>query len=293
MKRSRVRRTASCWAMTIALSSACASTPEPEPEPSAELYYNQAMDVLKGNTVLFFLTDVDSQKAVDLLQRVIDDYPYSELATEAELKIGDIRYDQFRYEEAQSYYQDFVEAHPKNPKVPYALYRNGLSYFAQIRDPDRDQKPTNDAIKQFEVVLDKHPESEYAGPAREKLRECKDQLAQRHAKIANYYYREGVCHAAIKRFELALDEYPEHTDNLQSRARLGLCLRQMERQAEGDRLLGAVLTQELDEELLEELTLQLGADMERLRTLGLEAIPGPGGANSTAQAGKSPEVSGQ
>ena len=275
--------------MTIALSSACASAPAPEPEPSAELYYNQALDVLKGNTVLFFLTDVDSQKAVELLQRVIDDYPYSELATEAELKIGDIRFDQTRYEEAQSYYQDFVEAHPKNPRVPYALYRNGLSYFKQIRDPDRDQKPTADAITQFEVVLDQHPDSEYAGPAREKLRECKDQLAQRDARVANYYYREGLCHAAIRRYEQALEQYPDHTNNRQSRARLGVCLRQMERKEEGDRILGAVLTEEIDEELLEELTLQLGEDLERLRGRGLEALPGPGDS-STAQVNSGRDV---
>jgi len=289
MTSGRAHRLLACWAMTIALSSGCASTPAPEPEPSAELYYSQAEEMLKGSTVLFFLSDVDYQKATELLQRVIDDYPYSEFATLAELKIGDIRFDQMRYEEAQSYYQDFVELHPKNPQVPYALYRNGLSYFKQIRDPDRDQRPTNEAIKQFELVVEKHPDSEYASKARERLRECRDTLATRHAKIGNYYYKEGVCHAAIRRYTQAIDEYPDHTDNRLTRARLGVCLRKMERAEEGDRILGAVLTEELDEDLLEELTLQLGDDLEALRGRGLEAIPGPG-ASSTAQINSGPDV---
>jgi len=63
----------------------------------------------------------------------------------------------------------------------------------------------------------------------------------------------------------------------------------MERPEEGNRILGAVLTEELDEELLEELSLRLGDDLERLRGRGLEAIPGPG-ASSTAQATPAPDV---
>ena len=80
------------WAaplLTIALFLACASAPPVEESlPSAEGYYSAALEKLDGQRVMFFFNDVDYPGAIELLQEVIDNYPYSEYALLAELKIA-------------------------------------------------------------------------------------------------------------------------------------------------------------------------------------------------------------
>ena len=50
--------------------------------------------------------------------------PYSEKATLAELKIADIHFERESYEEAASYYQDFVELHPNHAEAAPRICSN-------------------------------------------------------------------------------------------------------------------------------------------------------------------------
>src|SRR5262249_56414415 len=96
----------------------------------------------------------------------------------AELQIGDIHFERGEYEEASSYYHDFVELHPNHAKVSYALYRNGLCSYNQMRESDRDQAPTREAVAQFKALIERYPQSDMAPDAQKRLRECEDRLAQ-------------------------------------------------------------------------------------------------------------------
>jgi outer membrane protein assembly factor BamD len=143
----------------------CASAPPDEEVPSAETYYKRGVEILKGRRVLFFFRDVDHARAVELFQEVIDNYPYSQFATLAELKIADTHFEQGNFEEAASYYQDFVELHPNHPEIPYAILRNGLCAFEQIGGVNHDQTSTAEAIAQFRVLIDRYPGSDEAKEA--------------------------------------------------------------------------------------------------------------------------------
>ena len=151
--------------LTIALLCACATAPPEEELPSAESYYQRGVELLKGRRVFLFFTDVDYPEAIESFQEVIDNYPYSEFAVLSELAIADIHFERDEYEEASSYYHDFVELHPNHPKVAYALYRNGLCSYNQMRAADRDQAPTREAVAQFRALLERFPSSEMAPDA--------------------------------------------------------------------------------------------------------------------------------
>ena len=250
----------------LLLAAACATTPPLEEIPSAESYYNNGLEVLAGQRVMLFFRDVDYPRAIEFFQEVIDNYPYSEYATLAELKIADVYYDQGKYEEAASYYQDFVELHPTNLAVPYAIYRNGLCSFERLRDPDRDQTPTHDAVAQFRVLLERYPDSEYAAPARDMLARAEDQLADHDIHIGDYYLQRRQCHSAVGRYRSALVEYPHHSRRLETMFRLAQalsCLNETD-QAVGlyRQVLGLGPEPELADQIHEEL-LALGVEMDR------------------------------
>jgi outer membrane protein assembly factor BamD len=244
---------AALTALALLLSLACAGTPPQEEIPSAERYYQRALEALEGRPVFLVFRDVDYAKAIELFQEVIDNYPYSDYATLAELKIADVYFEQERFEEAGSYYQDFVELHPKHPQVSYAIYRRGECAFRQMRDQDRDQTPTQEAVAQFRFLLEEYPQSEYAPDARLKLGEAENRLAAHVLEVADFYFDRKQYYAAADRYREALEAYPLHSDRLRTLYRLALSLQNLGQEAEARRILAQILQNEPDSDLTEEV----------------------------------------
>ncbi len=244
---------ASALALTLAISSGCANAPPVEELPSAEAYYQRGLDALKGQRFLLLFTDVDYARAIELFQEVIDNYPYSEHAVLAEIQIADVYFDQQNYEQAASYYQDFVELHPKHPKVPYAIYRHGLCSAERMRGSGQDQEATRTAIAQFEVLLERYPDSEYTADARTRLVEATDRLVEHDVHVGDFYLRRGECYAAVSRYRSALTQYPRHSARLETMRRLASALRCTGRDDEAVVLLARILAEEPDGELREEV----------------------------------------
>jgi outer membrane protein assembly factor BamD len=110
-------------AFVLVTATACSSPPPAfDDVPPAEELYEEAVEILKGRSWLIFRT-TNYVKAIEKLQSIIDNYPYSDVAVLAELKIADAYFDDFRYDEALSYYRDFADLHPQNEKVPYTIFR--------------------------------------------------------------------------------------------------------------------------------------------------------------------------
>jgi len=250
----------------------CASSPPIEEVPSAEAYYRRAEELLKGERVFIFFRDVDYDQAIELFQEVIDNYPYSEYATLAELRIADIHFDRENYEEALSYYQDFVELHPNHPRVPYAIYRNGLCGFEQMREPDQDQTATYDAAAQFQVLLDRYPDSADAENARRMLRRAQDQLVAHDVQVGDFYMDRGDYYAALRRYRNTLGEYPHHTDRVITMARLADSLKALHRYYEAEQLYTQVLQMEPPEEIHDRVLEQL-EDIQVLGRAGAPPLP--------------------
>jgi outer membrane assembly lipoprotein YfiO len=225
----------------VLLAWGCASAPPEEEVPSAETYYKRGLEILEGRRVLFFFRDVDHARAVELFQEVIDNYPYSQFATLAELKIADTHFEQGNFEEAASYYQDFVELHPNHPEIPYAILRNGLCAFEQIGGVSQDQTSTAEAISQFRVLIERYPDSKEAKEANARLQTAVDKLADHEIEVGLFYYRRGDYHAATRRFREAMVKYPEHTDRLHTMVRLGNSLKHMGHLEEAEEVFQQVL----------------------------------------------------
>jgi outer membrane protein assembly factor BamD len=231
---------------------ACASTPPSEEIPSAESYYRRGLETLEGRRVFLFFRDVDYARAIELFQEVIDNYPYSDFATLAELKIADVYFEQERYEEAAGYFQDFVELHPSHPQVPYAIYQRGLCSFERMRAPDQDPGPTHEAIAQFTVLLERYPTSQYTEDGRAKLEEAENRMAEYSIGVGDFYFDRGQYYAAAERYRETLEAYPDHRQHQRTQYRLALALRNMGYEQEASRLLVQLLSSQPDGELAED-----------------------------------------
>jgi outer membrane assembly lipoprotein YfiO len=143
-------RTAVLAGSLVALAVACASGPPPqkfEDLPSAaDLYKKGTTQVAKEENSFHWFLKPDFSGAIETFQNIIDNYPYSEQAVLAQLAIGDAYYKSEKYDQALSYYRDFVELHPEHHQVPYAMFQTAMSYYKQSRDASRDQTATKEAL---------------------------------------------------------------------------------------------------------------------------------------------------
>jgi outer membrane protein assembly factor BamD len=224
---------------------ACAGSPDAEDfgeVPSAEDLYAEGLAKLEKGRVYFWLIDTrDHQGAIDTFQDIIDNYPYSDYATMAELRIADAYYEQELWEEALSYYRDFSELHPDNEKVPYTILRTALAYYHQSRPANRDQTATRQALKQLERLRKSYPQAAESEEADQLWRELRTRLATSVMNIANFYMDRGEYRCAADRYRSVLNEYPGLGLDAEALFKLGLCYREMNLEGEAARIFQVIL----------------------------------------------------
>ena len=107
----------------------------------------------------------DSDAARKKFQELIEKYPRSERADNAQFWIGEIYYREKWYEKAILEYQKVIENYPKGNKVPASLLKQGLA-FLNLGDK------TNSRLI-LEELIKKHPKSNEAKIAKDKVKSLK------------------------------------------------------------------------------------------------------------------------
>ena len=230
--------------MTLAM--ACASGPPDAEEfgevPSAEVLYAEGVAKLEKGGIHFWFIDLrDHQGAIDTFQDIIDNYPYSDYATLAELRIADAYFDQKLWEEALSYYRDFSELHPDHERVPYTILRSALSYYYQSRPANRDQTATRQALVQLERLRSDYPQAVESDEADELWRVLRTRLGTSVMNIGNFYMKRSEYRSAADRYRSVLNEYPGLGLDAEALFKLGLCYREMNLNDEAARIFQVIM----------------------------------------------------
>ena len=174
-------------------------------------------------------------------QAIIDHYPYSDYAVEAELKIADAYFDDEKYDEALSYYRDFADLHPRNEKVPYTILRSALCRERQIRTANRDQTATRDSLLHLDRLLAKYPHSPEAQQAEILWRDLRTRLAENVAEIAQFYQEREEYESAAERYRSLLNEYPGLGLDALALYNLGICYLEIRKTEEAERIFQAIV----------------------------------------------------
>lgn len=169
-----------------------------EQEVPVEQIYNRAKNALDAG---------DYKEAVKSFDEVEQKYPYSELATKAQLMSAYTSYSNGQYDDAVMALERYIALHPGHKDAAYAYYLMALCYYDQISDVRRDQKVTERAMDALSQVVNRFPDSDYAKDAKFKLDLTRDHLAGKEMEIGRYYLRRGIYNAAINRFRGVLEKY--------------------------------------------------------------------------------------
>jgi outer membrane protein assembly factor BamD len=168
--------------------------------PTGENYYSLGQQAFaqhdyKGSAIYF--------------QKLIDQYPFSPYAEDAELKIGLSQYQDKRYAEAISSLGDFEKMHPTSKQIELASYYLAMAHYDQIGRPDQDQSNTEQALQQFEIIERRYPETGFAALAHQQISVCREMLARHQLLIGDFYYKKANFRAAESRLAELMQKWPD------------------------------------------------------------------------------------
>ncbi|HZO83460.1 MAG TPA: outer membrane protein assembly factor BamD [Candidatus Binataceae bacterium] len=151
----------------------------------------------------------DYKGATIYFQKLIDQYPFSPYAEDAELKIGLAQYQMKHYAEAIASLTDFEKMHPTSKQIELASYYLAMAHFDQIGRPDQDQTHTRLALEQFEIIERRYPETGFAALAHQQIAICREMLARHQLLIGDFYYSRANFRAAESRLAELMQKWPD------------------------------------------------------------------------------------
>ena len=151
----------------------------------------------------------DFKSAIISFQAIKDRYPYSKTVITAELKMAESNILLKDYEDALDVYDDFEKLHPKDSNIPFVIYQKGMCNLEQVRTIDRDPTYTLKARREFERLVKRFPENEWANKARANLRKCITYIAEYELYVGHFYYKMGEYVSALDRYTFVIKNYPD------------------------------------------------------------------------------------
>ena len=160
--------------------------------------YKVGMESLKNGDVLFAAKKFNEAEML---------YPQSEWAPKASLMAAYSFYSQDYYEDAILELQRFIKVYPKNQNLDYAYYLLANCFYETIVDEKKDLESIINARKNFIILTNNFPNTEYALDSAFKLDLIEDILASKEIYIGRYYLDKKKWIPAINRFKTVVDDY--------------------------------------------------------------------------------------
>ena len=136
-------------------------------------------------------------------------FPQSIWAPKSALMAAYSYYSQDYYGDAIAELDRFIKIYPYDKNLDYAYYLLGTSYYEQIVNEEKDLQSMTEAKKNFTIVINKFPKTEYSLDANFKLDLINQILASKEMYIGRYYFEKKKWIASINRFLNVINDYNE------------------------------------------------------------------------------------
>ena len=134
-------------------------------------------------------------------------FPQSEWAPKSAIMAAYAYYIQDYYEDSIAELIRFKKRYPKHRNIDYVNYLLGINYYEQIVDEQKDLGSIVKSKEQFEYILAKFPNTDYALDSKFKLDLINDLLASKEMYVGRYYIERKKWIAEINRFQTVVDKY--------------------------------------------------------------------------------------
>jgi outer membrane protein assembly factor BamD len=147
--------------------------------------------------------------AIEHFRVLLERFPTSPLAPRAQLALADAHMENRDHVEAEVAFDDFLRLYPASDNVPYALMRKGDLLSREVSKPGRDQRKTVEAIRTYQLFLEKTPSGPDAATATKRLSELRNRLAEHEILVVSHYLTRGKYDSAEARARRAVSDYSD------------------------------------------------------------------------------------
>jgi len=138
------------------------------------------------------------EKTAGLFDKIVQSGPYSEIAPQAQLRVGAAYEKQKNYPEAVAAYERAADRYHDQPVIAAdALYRAAMAYTKQAATAEYDQGTAGQAIATFNDLITLFPEDQRLPEARRIIATLKDEQARGNFKIAEFYAKQKKWNGAL------------------------------------------------------------------------------------------------
>jgi len=134
-------------------------------------------------------------------------FPLSNEAIQSEIMIAFIDYIKMDYNNAILNYKKIINKYPSHKDLDYIYYMIAICNYEQLQDESLDGYYNNVALRSFNQVINRYPESKYAKDSRQKITLVKSNIAAKHMEIGRFYLSNENYIAALNRFKIVIEEY--------------------------------------------------------------------------------------
>jgi outer membrane protein assembly factor BamD len=135
-------------------------------------------------------------KTAELFGKIVKAGPYSSVAPQAQMKIGEAREKQKNYSEAAKAYELAADRYNDRPIAADALFKEGLAYQKQASTAEYDQGTAGQAITVFTDFMTLYPDEPRVPEAQRIIASLKHEQARGNLEIAHFYERRNHLVAA-------------------------------------------------------------------------------------------------
>ena len=157
------------------------------------------------------------RRGIQIFEIIQARFPFSDLARQIQLELMHAYYKSGQREQAIEAAETFIRENPIHPRVDYALYIKGLSYYERGAGflerwfrKNTSKRPPKDvelAYSNLRRLVERYPDSQYSADAEQRMVAIKDRLATYENHVADYYLRRGAFVAAANRAKSSLESY--------------------------------------------------------------------------------------
>lgn len=179
-----------------------------EQQRAAAELYRLARESLDNN---------DFQTANQRYALIIQHFPFTDHAVQAQLEKIYAQYRSFQFDSALTDADRFMRDYPRHAHIDYLLYLKGLvnaerdhgftaslGFDTRARDVGNLRKSFDD----FALLVQRYPDSRYTGDAQQRMVFLRNRIADHELTVVEYYVRRGALVAATKRAEQIISQYP-------------------------------------------------------------------------------------
>jgi outer membrane protein assembly factor BamD len=183
----------------------------------ANLYLGGKWFKLWGFIPIFSSMD----KTSDMYAKIVKNGAYSDVAPQAQMKIGAAREKQKNYALAVKAYELAADRYHDRPKIAAdALYREALAYHKQAQTAEYDQSTAGHSIATFTDFMTLYPNDSRVPEAQKIITDLKTEQARGNFKTAQFYERYHKWNGALVYYNEVLLQNPSSPYASESRQRI-------------------------------------------------------------------------